>query len=90
MPSNPSAAIATVSESVGHGFLTVNGAKMSKTRGNFITARVARSPDLPAEYLRYYFASRLGASIDDLDLSLDGLVAKTNADLVGKLVNSPS
>jgi methionyl-tRNA synthetase len=72
-----------------HGFLTVNGAKMSKTRGNFITAR-AWLDHLPAEYLRYYFASRLGAGIDDLDLSLDEFVAKINADLVGKLVNIAS
>jgi methionyl-tRNA synthetase len=72
-----------------HGFLTVNGAKMSKTRGNFITAR-AWLEHLPAEYLRYYFASRLGPGIDDIDLSLDEFVAKINADLVGKLVNIAS
>jgi methionyl-tRNA synthetase len=72
-----------------HGFLTVNGAKMSKTRGNFITAR-AWLDHLPPEYLRYYFASRLGPGIDDLDLNLDEFVAKINADLVGKLVNIAS
>jgi methionyl-tRNA synthetase len=72
-----------------HGFLTINGAKMSKTRGNFITAR-AWLDHLPAEYLRYYFASRLGPGIDDLDLNLDEFVAKINADLVGKLVNIAS
>jgi methionyl-tRNA synthetase len=72
-----------------HGFLTVNGQKMSKSRGTFITAR-AWLDHLPAEYLRYYFASRLGSGIDDLDLNLDEFVAKVNADLVGKLVNIAS
>ena len=72
-----------------HGFLTVNGQKMSKSRGTFITAR-AWLDHLPAEYLRYYFASRLGNGVDDLDLSLDDFVAKVNADIVGKLVNIAS
>jgi len=72
-----------------HGFLTINGQKMSKTRGNFITAR-AWLDHLPAEYLRYYFAARLGPSIDDLDLNLDEFATKINADLVGKLVNIAS
>jgi len=72
-----------------HGFLTVNGQKMSKSRGTFITAR-AWLNNLPAEYLRYFFASRLGAGIDDLDLNLDDFVAKVNSDLVGKLVNIAS
>jgi methionyl-tRNA synthetase len=72
-----------------HGFLTVNGQKMSKSRGTFITAR-AWLDHLPAEYLRYYFASRLGSGVDDLDLNLDDFVAKANSDIVGKLVNIAS
>jgi methionyl-tRNA synthetase len=72
-----------------HGFLTVNGQKMSKSRGTFITAR-AWLEHLPAEYLRYYYASRLGSGVDDLDLNLDDFVAKINADIVGKLVNIAS
>jgi methionyl-tRNA synthetase len=72
-----------------HGFLTVNGQKMSKSRGTFITARTWLD-HLPAEYLRYYYASRLGPGIDDLDLSLDDFAAKVNADIVGKLVNIAS
>lgn len=72
-----------------HGFLTVNGQKMSKSRGTFITAR-AWLDHLPAEYLRYYYASRLGPGVEDLDLNLDDFVAKLNSDLVGKLVNIAS
>jgi methionyl-tRNA synthetase len=72
-----------------HGFLTVNGLKMSKSRGTLIAARTWLD-HLPAEYLRYYFASRLGDGVDDLDLSLDDFVAKVNSDIVGKLVNIAS
>ncbi len=72
-----------------HGFLTVNGQKMSKSRGTFITAR-AWLNHLPAEYLRYYYASRLGPGVEDLDLSLDDFIAKANSDIVGKLVNIAS
>jgi methionyl-tRNA synthetase len=72
-----------------HGFLTVNGQKMSKSRGTFITARQWLE-HLPAEYLRYYLASRLGAGVDDLDLNLEEFATKCNADLVGKLVNIAS
>jgi methionyl-tRNA synthetase len=72
-----------------HGFLTVNGQKMSKSRGTFITAR-SWLDHLPAEYLRYFFASRLGDGVDDLDLNLDDFVAKVNSDIVGKLVNIAS
>jgi methionyl-tRNA synthetase len=72
-----------------HGFLTVNGQKMSKSRGTFITAR-AWLDHLPAEYLRYFFASRLGPGVDDLDLGLEDFVGKVNSDLVGKLVNIAS
>jgi methionyl-tRNA synthetase len=72
-----------------HGFLTVNGLKMSKSRGTLISARTWLD-HLPAEYLRYYFASRLGDGVEDLDLSLDDFVAKVNSDIVGKLVNIAS
>jgi methionyl-tRNA synthetase len=72
-----------------HGFLTVNGQKMSKSRGTFITAH-SWLEHLPAEYLRYFFASRLGDGVDDLDLNLDDFVAKVNSDIVGKLVNIAS
>jgi methionyl-tRNA synthetase len=72
-----------------HGFLTVNGEKMSKSRGTFITARTWLD-HLPAEALRYFYASRLGAGVDDLDLNLDDFVGKVNSDLVGKLVNIAS
>jgi len=72
-----------------HGFLTVNGAKMSKSRGTFITAGTWLD-HLSAESLRYFYASRLGPGVDDLDLNLDDFVSKVNADLVGKLVNIAS
>ena len=72
-----------------HGFLTVNGQKMSKSRGTLIGARTWLE-HLPAEYLRYYFASRLGDGVEDLDLNLDDFVAKVNSDVVGKLVNIAS
>jgi methionyl-tRNA synthetase len=72
-----------------HGFLTVNGQKMSKSRGTFITAR-AWLDHLPAEYLRYFYAARLGPGVEDLDLNLDDFVSKVNSDLVGKLVNIAS
>ncbi len=72
-----------------HGFLTVNGQKMSKSRGTLISARTWLD-HLPAEYLRYYFASRLGNGVDDLDLNLDDFTAKVNSDIVGKLVNIAS
>jgi len=72
-----------------HGFLTINGVKMSKTRGTFITAR--RYLDLlPPEPLRYYFAAKLTDGIEDIDLSLDDFLGRTNSDLVGKLVNIAS
>jgi methionyl-tRNA synthetase len=72
-----------------HGFLTINGQKMSKSRGTFITAR--RYLDhLPAEYLRYYFAAKLGSGIDDIDMNLDEFTARLNSDIVGKLVNIAS
>ncbi|WP_444891322.1 methionine--tRNA ligase [Microbulbifer sp. DLAB2-AA] len=72
-----------------HGFLTVNGKKMSKSRGTFINARNYLD-HLSPEYLRYYFAAKLTAGVDDLDLNLDDFIAKVNSDLVGKVVNIAS
>jgi len=72
-----------------HGFLTINGQKMSKSRGTFITAQRFLER-LPPEPLRYYFAAKLGSGIEDIDFSLDDFVARANADLVGKLVNIAS
>ena len=72
-----------------HGFLTVNGEKMSKSRGTFIKAETYLK-HLRPEYLRYYFASKLSARVEDLDLNLDDFRQKVNSDLVGKLVNLAS
>ncbi|WP_027966661.1 methionine--tRNA ligase [Halomonas halocynthiae] len=72
-----------------HGFVTVNGAKMSKSRGTFIKASTY-AEQLNPEYLRYYFAAKLTAGIDDLDLNLDDFAQRVNADLVGKVVNIAS
>jgi methionyl-tRNA synthetase len=69
-----------------HGFLTVNGQKMSKSRGTFINAR-AYLNHLNPEYLRYYFAAKLGSRLDDIDLNLDDFSARINSNLVGKYVN---
>ncbi len=72
-----------------HGFLTVNGEKMSKARGTFILARTYLEHLDPAA-LRYYYASKLSGDIDDIDLNLDDFAAKVNSDLVGKVVNLAS
>jgi len=72
-----------------HGFLTVNGEKMSKRKGTFVLARTWLE-HLSPEPLRYYYASKLSGAVSDLDLSLDEFVAKVNSDLVGKLVNLAS
>lgn len=72
-----------------HGFLTVNGQKMSKSRGTFIMARTWLER-LDPEYLRYYYAAKLGNGVDDIDLNLEDLVARVNSDLVGKVVNIAS
>jgi methionyl-tRNA synthetase len=72
-----------------HGFLTVNGLKMSKSRGTFIKARTYLD-NLDPSHLRYYYAAKLGPTIEDIDLNLDDFVARVNADLVGKLVNIAS
>ena len=73
-----------------HGFLTVDGAKMSKSRGTFITAESYIQTKMNPEWLRYYFAAKLNASMEDLDLNLDDFVARVNSDLVGKYVNIAS
>ena len=72
-----------------HGFLTVNGQKMSKSRGTFIKAATYLN-HLDPEYLRYYYAGKLSAGIDDLDLSFEDFVNKINSDLVGKFTNLAS
>ena len=72
-----------------HGFLTVDGQKMSKSRGTFITARTYLD-HLNPEYLRYYFAAKLGSGVDDIDLNLDDFILRVNSDLVGKVVNIAS
>ena len=72
-----------------HGFLTVNGQKMSKSRGTFINGRHYLER-LPPEPLRYYFAAKLGPGIDDIDMALDDFVNRFNSDIVGKLVNIAS
>ena len=70
-----------------HGFLTVDGQKMSKSRGTFITARSYLEQRLNPEWLRYYFAAKLNSKIEDLDLNLNDFIARVNSDLVGKYVN---
>ena len=72
-----------------HGYLTVNGEKMSKSRGTFITARTYLE-HLDPEYLRYYYATKLSSRIDDLDLNTDDFIQRVNSDLVGKVVNIAS
>ena len=72
-----------------HGFVTVNGKKMSKSRGTFINARCYLD-HLNPEYLRYYYASKLTASVEDIDLNLEDFIQKVNSDLVGKVVNIAS
>ena len=72
-----------------HGFLTVNGVKMSKSRGTFILAETYLA-HLDPEYLRYYFAAKLSSGVDDIDLNLDDFVQRVNADLIGKVVNIAS
>lgn len=72
-----------------HGFLTIDGQKMSKSRGTFIEARTYLK-HLDPEYLRYYFAAKLNGRVDDLDLNFDDFINRVNADLVGKVVNIAS
>ncbi|MDN0073825.1 methionine--tRNA ligase [Crenobacter sp. SG2303] len=73
-----------------HGFLTVDGQKMSKSRGTFITAKSYLDCGLNPEWMRYYIAAKLNSRIEDIDLSLDDFVARVNSDLVGKFVNIAS
>lgn len=72
-----------------HGFLTINGQKMSKSRGTFITARDYLT-HLDPDYLRYYFAAKLNNRVEDLDFNIDDFVTRVNSDLVGKVVNIAS
>lgn len=69
-----------------HGFLTLNGEKMSKSRGTFILAKTYLD-NLDPEYLRYYFATKLGPGVDDVDLNLEDFKQRVNSDLVGKFIN---
>lgn len=73
-----------------HGFLTVDGAKMSKSRGTFITAQSYIDCGLNPEWLRYYFAAKLNGTMEDIDLNFEDLIARVNSDLVGKYVNIAS
>jgi methionyl-tRNA synthetase len=72
-----------------HGFLTVDGTKMSKSRGTFVNAKTYLK-HLNPEYLRYYLAAKLSSGVDDLDLNLDDFALRVNSDLVGKVVNIAS
>ena len=72
-----------------HGFLTVNGEKMSKSKGTFVSARTYLE-NLPPEALRYYYAAKLGGTTDDMDLNLSDFVQRVNSDLVGKITNIAS
>lgn len=83
------AGLRTPSAIFAHGFLTVNGTKMSKSRGTFINASTYLEY-LDAEYLRYYFAAKLSDSVDDIDLNLEDFVQRVNSDVVGKVVNIAS
>ncbi|MGH8750558.1 MAG: methionine--tRNA ligase, partial [Burkholderiales bacterium] len=73
-----------------HGFLTVNGEKMSKSRGTFITGESYLKQGLNPEWLRYYYAAKLNSTMEDIDLNLDDFVARVNSDLVGKYINIAS
>ena len=84
-----SAGYRTPSSVFAHGFLTVNGQKMSKARGTFINARTYLD-NLDPSHLRYYYAAKLGPTVEDIDLNLDDFVARVNSDLVGKLINIAS
>ncbi|AYH42518.1 methionine--tRNA ligase [Azoarcus sp. DN11] len=84
------AGLRTPSQLCVNGFLTVDGAKMSKSRGTFITARSYVTQGLNPEWLRYYFATKSNGTMEDVDLNLDDMIAKVNSDLVGKFVNIAS
>lgn len=80
----------TPSKIFAHGFLTVNGEKMSKSRGTFITAESYLQQGLNPEWLRYYYACKLNGTMEDIDLNLEDFVVRVNSDLVGKYVNIAS
>lgn len=84
------AGYATPSQLCVNGFLTVDGAKMSKSRGTFITAHSYIAQKLNPEWLRYYVAGKSNGTMEDVDLNLDDMIAKVNSDLVGKFVNIAS
>ena len=84
-----SAEYRTPTQVLAHGFVTINGKKMSKSRGTFINASTYLE-HLNAEHLRYYYASKLGSGVDDIDLNFEDFVARVNSDLVGKFVNIAS
>jgi methionyl-tRNA synthetase len=73
-----------------HGFLTVNGQKMSKSRGTFITADSYLKQGLNPEWLRYYYAAKLNDAMEDIDLNFDDFIARVNSDLIGKYINIAS
>lgn len=73
-----------------HGFLTVNGQKMSKSRGTFITAESYLKQGLNPEWLRYYYAAKLNDTMEDIDLNFDDFIARVNSDLIGKYINIAS
>jgi methionyl-tRNA synthetase len=83
------ASLRTPTQIYAHGFLTVNGQKMSKSRGTFITAE-SYLANLNPEYLRYYYAAKLNGTMEDIDLNLEDFSARVNSDLVGKYVNIAS
>lgn len=85
-----SAGYRTPSGVLAHGFLTVNGQKMSKSRGTFITAQSYLKQHLNPEWLRYYMAAKLNAHVEDMDLSLNDLMLRVNSDLIGKFINIAS
>jgi methionyl-tRNA synthetase len=84
-----SAKLRTPTQICVHGFVTVNGTKMSKSRGTFINAKTYLE-HLNPEYLRYYFAAKLTSAVDDIDLNLEDFIQRVNSDLVGKVVNIAS
>ncbi|MDR3298587.1 MAG: methionine--tRNA ligase [Candidatus Accumulibacter sp.] len=84
------AGLRTPSGVFAHGFLTVDGTKMSKTRGTFITAESYLKTGLDPEWLRYYYAAKLNSTMEDIDLNLEDFVARVNSDLIGKYVNIAS
>ncbi|MEP5569942.1 MAG: methionine--tRNA ligase [Halioglobus sp.] len=84
-----SAGLRTPTAIFAHGFLTVNGTKMSKSRGTFINASTYLE-HLDAEYLRYYYAAKLSNSVDDIDLNTEDFIQRVNSDVVGKVVNIAS